>query len=66
MPGRLSEKETGDALEPDLEHLVELMLGAVRQREAMRQAGVHAAAHAATHFTWEAVTDQLLERFLPR
>jgi len=42
------------------------MLGAVRQREAMRQAGVHAAAHAATHFTWEAVTDQLLERFLPR
>ena len=66
MPGRLSEKETGDALEPDLEHLVELMLGAVRQREAMRRAGVHAAAHAATHFTWEAVTDKLLERFLPR
>lgn len=62
---RLGEKETGDALEPDLGHLVELMLGAVRQHEAMREAGVRAAAHAATYFTWEAVTDRLLERLLP-
>jgi glycosyltransferase involved in cell wall biosynthesis len=64
-PRRLSERETGDALEPDLGHLVELMLGAVRQREAMREAGVRGAAHAARHFTWEAVTEKLLARLLP-
>jgi glycosyltransferase involved in cell wall biosynthesis len=62
---RLGEKETGEALEPDLEHLVELMLGAVRRREAMREAGARAAVYAATHFTWETVTDRLLERLLP-
>jgi glycosyltransferase involved in cell wall biosynthesis len=62
---RFNERETGDALEPDLEHLVELMLGAVRQREAMRDAGARGAAHVATHFTWEAVTEKLLTRLLP-
>lgn len=62
---RLSEKETGDALEPDLEHLIELMRDAARNRGAIRQAGAHAAAHAAKDLTWDAVTDQLLARLLP-
>jgi len=62
---RFSERESGDALEPDLEHLVELMLGAVRQREAMREAGARGAAHVARHFTWEAVTEELLTQILP-
>ncbi|HEX8013252.1 MAG TPA: glycosyltransferase family 4 protein [Casimicrobiaceae bacterium] len=67
VPGvrRLSNKETGDALEPDVEHLVELMRGAVREREAVRQAGLRAALQVAKEFTWEAVTDRLLERLLP-
>jgi glycosyltransferase involved in cell wall biosynthesis len=62
---RLTEKESGDALEPDCDHLVELMRNAARNRDRGREAGAHAARHAVENFSWDAVTDQLLERLLP-
>jgi glycosyltransferase involved in cell wall biosynthesis len=62
---RLNENEAGDALEPDLEHLVELMRSAVREREAGRQAGLRAAAQVAQEYTWETVTDRLVAHLLP-
>jgi glycosyltransferase involved in cell wall biosynthesis len=62
---RLNETETGDALEPDLEHLIELMRDAARGRDATPEAGARAAAHAARHFTWDAVTDELIAQLLP-
>jgi glycosyltransferase involved in cell wall biosynthesis len=62
---RLTEKESGDALEPDCDHLVELMRNAVRNRDRGREAGARAARHAMENFSWDAVTDQLLERLLP-
>jgi len=62
---RISAKETGDALEPDLEHLIELMREAARNRSGTREAGARAAAHAGKNFTWDAVTDKLLAHLLP-
>jgi glycosyltransferase involved in cell wall biosynthesis len=62
---RLSETETGDALEPDLEHLIELMRDAARGRDVTREAGARAAGHAARNFTWDTVTDQLIACLLP-
>jgi glycosyltransferase involved in cell wall biosynthesis len=57
---RLTEKESGDALEPDGDHLVELMRNAARHRDGEREAGARAARHALEKFTWDAVTDRLL------
>ena len=62
---QLSEKESGDALEPDCEHLIELMREAVREGDRTRAAGALAAVHAAEHFTWDAVTDRLVAELLP-
>jgi glycosyltransferase involved in cell wall biosynthesis len=62
---RLSEKETGDALEPDFEHVIELMRDAARSRDATREAGARAAEYAARKFTWDAVTDELRACLLP-
>jgi glycosyltransferase involved in cell wall biosynthesis len=57
---RLTEKESGDALEPDGDHLVELMRNAARNRDRGHEAGACAARHAVEKFTWDAVTDRLL------
>jgi glycosyltransferase involved in cell wall biosynthesis len=57
---RLTEKESGDALEPDGDHLVELMRSAARNGDRGREIGAHAARHALEKFTWDAVTDRLL------
>ena len=62
---RLDARHEGDALEPDLDHLVELMRRAVRSRNDLRAAAARAAAQAEKDFTWDAVTDRLLERLLP-
>jgi glycosyltransferase involved in cell wall biosynthesis len=65
VPKRLSDGESGDALEPDLEHLVELMRDAARNRERTREQGVLAARYAHASFSWDEVTDRLLEHLLP-
>lgn len=62
---QLGEKETGDALEPDLDHLIELMRDAARSHCSTREAGTRAAAHAGKDFTWNAVTDRLLAQLFP-
>jgi glycosyltransferase involved in cell wall biosynthesis len=62
---RLTEKESGDALEPDGDHLVELMRDAARNRDRRHEAGARAARHAVEKFTWDAVTDRLLAALLP-
>lgn len=49
----------GDALEPDLDHLVELMLDAARNRDAASARGALASEYAHQRFTWDAVTDIL-------
>jgi len=51
--------QPGDALEPDLDHLVGLMLEAVHDPDAATR-GALAARHARERFTWEAVSDRLL------
>lgn len=61
----LSDGESGDALAPDPDHLVELMRDAARRRDRAREQGVRAAAHAHEYFSWDTVTERLLERLLP-
>ena len=65
VPVPLSDAESGDALAPDVDHLVQLMRDAARQRDRAGAQGARAAAHAREFFTWDAVTDRLLERLLP-
>ena len=55
----------GEAREPDLEHLIELMLDALRDRDAARRRGALGAAYARERFTWTAVTDVLLATLFP-
>ena len=52
--------DVGDCLEPDLDHLVELMREIARARDSGRRMGSAGAAHVAENFTWERVTDRLL------
>ena len=53
--------EVGDYLEPDLDHLIELMRQALHERDHAARAGATGAAYVAEHFTWERVTERLLE-----
>lgn len=62
---RLTETESGDALEPDCDHLVELMRNAARNRDRGRAAGAQGAQHAVEKFSWDTVTDRLLASLLP-
>ena len=62
---RLDGNQDGDALAPDLEHLVALMRDAARARDSAPGMGALAAKHAATNYTWAAVTDLLLGRLFP-
>jgi glycosyltransferase involved in cell wall biosynthesis len=57
----LDPTHAGEALEPDLDHLVALMIEIARDRDAARARGVLAARHARERFTWDAVTGILLE-----
>ena len=61
----LSDTESGDALAPDPDHLVELMRDAARNRDRLREEGARAARHARDNFDWSAVTDRLLASLLP-
>ena len=51
----------GDYLEPDADHLVELMRQASRERDGAARLGAAGAAHVAQNFTWERVTERLVE-----
>lgn len=51
----------GDYLEPDLDHLIELMRQASRERDGAARLGAAGAAHVAQNFTWERVTERLVE-----
>jgi len=57
---QLSSEDSGDCLDPDLDHLVELMREALREREDTHRRGAIGAAHVAQNFTWERVTEQLM------
>jgi glycosyltransferase involved in cell wall biosynthesis len=61
----LDEAHAGDALEPELDHLVAIMSEAARDRDAAHARGLRAAQHARERFTWEAVTEVLLKALLP-
>ena len=50
----------GDYLEPDSDHLVELMRQASRERGDAERMGAAGAAHVAQNFTWEHVTERLV------
>lgn len=63
--GRLDATNEGDALEPNLDHLVTLMTEAARDREAARERGALAAQYAHERYTWGAVTNVLLEALFP-
>jgi glycosyltransferase involved in cell wall biosynthesis len=58
---RLSDSVSGDCLEPDSDHLVELMRAALRDRDG--NAAHAAVAHVARDYTWERVTQRLLAAF---
>src|SRR5262249_32741886 len=53
--------DVGDCLEPDIDHLVELMREAVRERDSGTRRAAAGAAYVSENFTWERVTDRLLE-----
>jgi glycosyltransferase involved in cell wall biosynthesis len=53
--------EVGDYLEPDLDHLVELMRQALRERDGATRMGAAGAAYVAQNLTWGRVTDRLVE-----
>jgi len=58
---QLSPTQFGDYLEPDPDHLVELMRQAANGRDGAPRMGAAGAAYVAENFTWERVTDRLVE-----
>ena len=57
-----SEDWVGDALSPDVDHLVELMTGAARDPDAWRAMGERGADHVHRNLGWETVTEVLVAR----
>ena len=53
--------EVGDYLEPDVDHLVELMRQASRTRDDAARIGATGGAYVAQHFSWERVTGRLVD-----
>ena len=51
----------GDARKPDLDHLTELMLDLTRDPTKAREIGARAADHATRHYTWDLVTERLMQ-----
>ncbi|HKE42264.1 MAG TPA: glycosyltransferase family 4 protein [Casimicrobiaceae bacterium] len=58
---RLAGGDAGDYLEPDVDHLVELMLRAALDPDDTARTGAAGAVHVAEHFTWDRVTDRLVD-----
>ncbi len=53
--------QIGEGLKPDLDHLIELMREAARDRDRARVLGALAAEYVGSRFTWDRVTDRLVE-----
>jgi glycosyltransferase involved in cell wall biosynthesis len=51
----------GEVMEPDVEHLIELMQQAAADPEAARRMGAAGAQHVAREFTWDRVTERLVK-----
>jgi glycosyltransferase involved in cell wall biosynthesis len=51
----------GEVMQPDLDHAVELMRQAVRERDNAGRMGAAGAAHVAQNFTWDRVTERLVD-----
>jgi len=58
---RLVDGELGTSLEPDLDHLVELMRRIVDDRSFRAMAASNGPHHAVEHFTW----DHVIEKMMP-
>lgn len=61
----LSDRQTGDALAPDFDDLVQTMQHAATHRAEMQERGSAAARYVAERYTWEHVTDLLLAELFP-
>lgn len=61
-PWTSSEGGVGDALSPDVDHLVELMKDASQDRDTWRAMGKRGAEHVHRNFSWDAVTQLLVDR----
>jgi glycosyltransferase involved in cell wall biosynthesis len=57
---QLSPADVGDCLDPDPDHLVELMREALRERGDAPRRGAIGATHVARNLTWEHVTERLV------
>jgi glycosyltransferase involved in cell wall biosynthesis len=57
--------EGGDYLQPDRDHLVELMRQALRERGGAAHMGAAGVAYVAENLTWGRVTDRLVEALFP-
>jgi len=51
----------GDYLEPDVDHLVELMRRAAQERDDATRIGAEGATYAAENFSWGRVTNRLFD-----
>ena len=51
----------GEVMQPNLDHLVELMRRAISEQDEARRMGAAGAAHVAQNFTWDRVTDRLAD-----
>jgi glycosyltransferase involved in cell wall biosynthesis len=51
----------GEVLQPDVEHLIELLREAARDPDAVRRMGAAGAEHVAREFTWDRVTERLVK-----
>jgi hypothetical protein len=58
---KLSAVDVGDYLEPDVDHLVELMRQSYRERDDATRPGATGVAHIAKNFSWQSVTDRLID-----
>jgi len=58
---RLSSAQLGDALMPDRDHLVSLMLDAADDPAAMALRGADGARYVGDRFTWDSVTNVLVD-----
>jgi glycosyltransferase involved in cell wall biosynthesis len=58
---RLSGGQLGDALMPDRDHLVSLMLDAADDPAAMAQRGANGARYVGDRYTWDSVTHVLID-----
>ena len=62
---RIENGLVGFAMQPDVDHLVELMLEAARDPQRSREMGAAGASRVARDFTWDRVTERLVDVLFP-